>query len=289
MPSSRRPDYLPYALGGAIVLLGMLSVGSVLMSPVDAPAAGESNRPGQAAPLPKAAARPAAPDTLVTPAAARPESAPSPAADAATAAVVMARLAPPAAATPAPPVPLAEAAPVASPTPVTLPAQVPAAAPVPARTEAKPTAPRSTARKPSLQRSSPVLAAAAPAYPRMPRADTPVMPAGLPALPAGLPPVSAMQGGPAPTEGPRAFSAPPAPAAPSSASPAAESKPARPVQTDTGPAVVAASGNKVWIRVDERRTISLEPGQALEGYGAFIGVSRGNAKFERGTITSKTE
>lgn len=127
-----------------------------------------------------------------------------------------------------------------------------------------------------------------PAYPGLPQAT----PADLPSIPAGLPPVQGLPTRAATAEGPRAFSAP-TPAQPSAAAaslPApAEPEARRQAPADSGPAVVAASGNKVWIRLDERRTISLQAGQSLEGYGALLGVSRGVAKFERGTITSKSE
>jgi hypothetical protein len=57
----------------------------------------------------------------------------------------------------------------------------------------------------------------------------------------------------------------------------------------TGPSLVAAAANKVWIRLDERRTVSIEKGQVLEGYGEFLGVERGIAKFERGSLAPKSE
>jgi hypothetical protein len=119
----------------------------------------------------------------------------------------------------------------------------------------------------------------------------------LPSMPApGLPPQIAMAMPSAipaaQAEGPRAF----APATAAVQAPAASAGPpqapvsARPVRApETGPTVVAASGTKVWIRLDERRTVSVDKGQSLEGYGALIGVTKGVAKFERGSIASKTD
>lgn len=367
-PKTQYSEVFPYAVGGAIVLFGVLSVASVLLPGSDSsahrkgPTPFAAMRPPQVAdsrptppkapavktpitmaselPASKAAATsapvstsaPAFPPTVstaaVTPAAlairpaeVKPVAVPVVAVPAATTLVAKSIAVPvsvvvpdlPAtraivatpvqpAVTPAPvvpktatPAPTAVAAPSvekigAAPAHVVVPASPPVnvAKPVlPPAPSAASTAPSAlTDKEPTVRRSAPNRRKdATPLFTANARAPTlpPVMPSfGLPPqLPASVPPVPVSQ-----AEGPQSFAAP---SATSNSQPSGETSAKPSARAAAGPAVVTASGNKVWIRLDEKRTVSVEKGQALEGYGAYIGLEKGVAKFERGSVSSKVE
>jgi len=298
------------------MLFGVISVGSVLMAspePEKVPAPGTlvakqparleksvgAPRPvGQTVavrPIKQVASPVPAPVLPVTPAVMPP----NPAQDAATAEAMMARLAPALrqpviSAAPVPVVAQAKSANASDSSPpqklvVALPAETsknkakakaaPIAAPTP-RSAPKVVPVRSPALHSQGETSYPVLPPPVAHPVPAPQMTLP------PAMPVGMPPPLA---GTAPAEGPRAFSAPaPAKSSPTASS-AVEPKPVRAPVAEQGPSVVAVSGEKAWIRLDDRRTVTVTKGQSLEGYGAFIGMARGVAKFERGSIASKTE
>ncbi len=310
MAKSRPNNTVPYAVAGAIVLFGALSCVSVLVSPGDA----------------KRSPRvivPAHPRSVIATAAVTPASVPviSRVASATQAVSVGASAASQAASVPAAPAsgPGAAGAPV----PLVAASVITAVAPpsVPSVSAVAPPPATSTQPSPGVaQRESPALVAKAPvkvatpvvvapppvlapapvtlrpaAQPRA--AERPVLHAQRPpvvtALPAPtvaaqstgplLPPAMA-GGGIAPaSEGPAVFKA-------DSTSTVKTTKPAiAATPANSAPALVTASGNKAWIRLDDRRTVTVEKGQSLEGYGVFIGVEHGTAKFERGNITSHAE
>lgn len=276
MTKSSKSDAVPYAVGGAILLFGILSAVSVLV-----PAAKEGPRLAVAAPATAASSTMAAVAPAVPPiAVAQAASSPVVPASAASTAFVTPDLAAAASAVAVMPV----AAPA---TPVETPAQ-----PVLAKTaemgpaKADPTTAVDHP-KPVLK---PVVVAKPPRQERATAAVTapPTLVAQVPAgLPAPTMPFPAPNVQSVPLEGPKAFTAPPTA---SKKEPVAAVE--QPVKTSTGgsgPALVTASGNKAWIRLDDRRTVAVEKGQSLEGYGAFIGIEKGVAKFERGSVASKAE
>jgi hypothetical protein len=49
-------------------------------------------------------------------------------------------------------------------------------------------------------------------------------------------------------------------------------------------ALLAVSPDRIWVRVDDQRTLMLSVGQQLEGHGRLTRIEANRAVFENGTL-----
>lgn len=174
-----------------------------------------------------------------------------------------------------------------------------ASAPRKARSTAVRTAKRKAANAPpSGEVSAPELEKA----PRTPAGTASAARAAPPALPVPALPPPVAQPAPAAAGNPRA-SQRPADEAPRVSRPAEAAQPApatapelvraTPVQTTSAGAgadsvaLLASTAERVWVRVNNQRTVVLAIGQELPGYGRLLAVQGGRARFEKATLSER--
>jgi hypothetical protein len=52
-------------------------------------------------------------------------------------------------------------------------------------------------------------------------------------------------------------------------------------------ALLASTAERVWVRVNNQRTVVLAIGQELPGYGRLLAVQGGRARFEKATLSER--